>query len=62
LNGDDRQHREELGIHGGGEFYWWLISQGFPAGYQTLCDPCNKSKADGWWCRLDHGDDQAAAS
>jgi hypothetical protein len=35
-------------------FYRWLIRQGFPPGYQTLCGPCNSSKHAGLACRLDH--------
>jgi hypothetical protein len=35
-------------------FYRWLVSQGFPPGFQTLCQPCNSSKNDGPACRLDH--------
>ena len=35
-------------------FYGWLIANGFPPGYQTLCRPCNASKADSPACRLDH--------
>ena len=39
---------------GSAAFYRWLIAQGFPPGYQTLCRPCNASKFDGEACRLDH--------
>lgn len=56
IAGDGRQHRDELfGRQGGGvEFYLWLITRGFPEGYQTLCRPCNGSKATGTRCRLKH--------
>jgi hypothetical protein len=59
VNGDGRQHRTELFGHpqrgGTGTRYWaWLIQQGFPAGYQTLCRPCNSSKGTGERCRLTH--------
>jgi hypothetical protein len=30
----------------------WLISNGFPDGYQTLCRPCNASKSCGDSCLL----------
>jgi hypothetical protein len=36
------------------KMYRWLIRNGFPAGYQILCGPCNSSKAGGAACRLDH--------
>lgn len=34
------------------QFYLFLIAEGFPAGYQTLCNRCNASKASGPHCRL----------
>jgi hypothetical protein len=63
INGDGRAHRKELYGHRpsfeesrttGPEFYAWLIRNGFPDGYQTLCLPCNASKGDGARCRLQH--------
>jgi hypothetical protein len=54
VNGGGSQHREELNCKGGVHFYFWLIDRGFPEGYQTLCVPCNSSKADGPSCRLVH--------
>ncbi len=51
-------------IHGGGKkqtdslnrkgvtFYLWLIKQGFPEGYQTLCMNCNYAK--GHWGSCPH--------
>jgi hypothetical protein len=58
VNGDGAQHRLELygdsqGA-GGTRFYRWLIRQGFPPGYQTLCRRCNLSKGKSEFCRLDH--------
>jgi hypothetical protein len=57
VDGDGTAHRIELfgtprcaGYH----FYRWLIRQGFPDGYQTLCQPCNQSKRHGSACRIDH--------
>ena len=38
----------------GRDFYAWLVRNGFPEGFQTLCWPCNKSKDTGDRCRLDH--------
>lgn len=54
--GGGNEHRETLlGRNAGAtRFYAWLIEQGFPAGYQTLCKPCNTSKADRAHCTLDH--------
>lgn len=55
--GDGKQHRQELfgSQRGGVDFYRWLIDQGFPSGYQTLCRACNGSKRDGPGCRI-HGE------
>ena len=39
---------------GGVRFYRWLIRQGLPPGYQTLCQLCNASKGTGPVCRR-HG-------
>ena len=58
INGDGEQHRLELfgesQGRGGSQFYAWLVRQGFPPGYQTLCRPCNASKDKGRCCRIDH--------
>jgi hypothetical protein len=56
IGGNGREHRQELfgKQRAGSPFYAWLIKQGFPAGFQTLCVRCNKSKNDGPACRLDH--------
>ena len=35
-------------------FYRWLVRNGFPEGFQTLCRPCNSSKQTGERCRLRH--------
>ncbi|MGH3304891.1 MAG: hypothetical protein ACRDOK_25130 [Streptosporangiaceae bacterium] len=58
IHGGGTAHRRVLGISGGYWFCKWLADQGFPDGYQTLCRPCNRSKADGQRCRLDHGGTQ----
>lgn len=55
--GDGAQHRlEALGdTHAGGIwFYGWLVRNGFPGGFQTLCRRCNSSKQRGERCRLRH--------
>jgi hypothetical protein len=57
VNGGGREHREEvLGdpIANTYVFYRWLIANGFPEGFQTLCRPCNASKGPSKRCRLDH--------
>lgn len=60
IAGGGAQHRQELFGHsrrgGADRFYVWLIKHGFPAGYQTLCMPCNASKRDGERCCLNHGE------
>jgi hypothetical protein len=57
VNGGGAGHREALfGSRGvGAQFWYWLIRQGFPPGYQTLCASCNSSKGNGGRCRLAHG-------
>jgi len=55
IGGNGKQHRAELGIKGGSiPMYRWLIRNGFPEGYQTLCHSCNTSKGSGSACRLKH--------
>jgi hypothetical protein len=39
INNDGYAHRKEVG--GGSGFYRWLVLNGFPAGFQTLCWNCN---------------------
>ena len=53
VNGDGGAHRAEIGTSSA-SLYQWLIANGFPSGFQTLCLPCNQSKAGGERCRLDH--------
>ena len=55
--GGGSQHRlEVLGrkTAAGTTFYGWLVRNGFPEGFQTLCFPCNNSKNTGERCRIDH--------
>jgi len=55
VNGDGAAHRTELFGSPRGRtvaFYQWLIDNGFPEGYQTLCVPCNSSKGTGAECRI----------
>lgn len=64
VNGDGASHRLELfgraqSNGGGSRWYRWLIGQGFPSDYQTLCRPCNASKWRGVRCRLDHAQNEA---
>jgi hypothetical protein len=56
IDGNGAAHRAEIfgRQRGGVWFYRWLIAQGFPDGYQVLCDLCNSSKRTGAACRLDH--------
>lgn len=56
VNGGGKAHREAVFGRNcvSTELYRWLIEQGFPPGYQTLCKPCNGSKANGDRCRLAH--------
>ena len=42
VDGGGTQHRSSLGNSGRGiSFYRWIIRQGFPTGYRTLCHNCN---------------------
>lgn len=45
IEGGGAIHRRSIGNGkigtGGGAFYGWLRSQGFPAGYRVLCQNCN---------------------
>jgi hypothetical protein len=57
ITGGGSSHRRSLFNGqdvGGWAFYCQLVNDGFPLGYQTLCRPCNLSKRDGSWCKLDH--------
>jgi len=56
INGDGREHRAELGNDDSWTLYVWLIRNGFPEGFQTLCSPCNRSKGDSPRCQIDHSD------
>lgn len=58
IEGNGADHRRELfgnSRKAGEKFYVWLVREGFPDGYQTLCHLCNNSKGTGERCRLDHG-------
>ena len=57
-NGGGKEHRAEIG-GGSTAMYRWLVRNGFPDGFQTLCRPCNISKSDGARCRLYHAPDGA---
>lgn len=43
IEGGGGKERKKVG--GGSVFYSWLIGQGFPAGYRTLCHNCNMAIA-----------------
>jgi hypothetical protein len=53
INGDGKRHRQEIGENSHA-IYRWLIKNNFPAGFQTLCGPCNNSKRNSASCRLLH--------
>jgi hypothetical protein len=56
-DGNGGEHRAELlGNHrrAGTNFYPWVIANGYPPGFQTLCRSCGSSKGNGPACRLDH--------
>jgi len=41
VNGRGEQHRREIGLRSGVNFYYWLRDAGFPPGYRVLCHNCN---------------------
>lgn len=41
LDQNGAEHRREIATGGGAGMYDWLIAQGFPEGYRTLCFNCN---------------------
>lgn len=57
VDGGGKEHRKELSGHNtsGAPVWRWLIRNGFPDGFQTLCKPCNTSKGTGPACRINHG-------
>jgi hypothetical protein len=48
--GNGKEHREELNIVFGEQFYRWLVRNNFPDDYQTLCSSCNGAKGRGKEC------------
>lgn len=45
INGGGTQHRKTISPSGGGTaFYLWLVREGFPKGFQTLCMNCQWGK------------------
>jgi len=62
LYGDGADHRREMGNRGGYRTYHWLIINGLPPGFQTLCEPCNFSKDRGAACVLDHINSETGAT
>jgi hypothetical protein len=53
VHGNGAAHRAELGQDGSGyQFYLWLVREGFPDGFQSMCKPCNSSKWTGERCRM----------
>jgi hypothetical protein len=61
IDGNGREHLASLGIHYGGDFWRWLIREGFPEGYQTLCARCNTAKGNTDRCPFDHSGEPPAA-
>jgi hypothetical protein len=59
IDGRGREHRLEVFGRPRVDavmMYRWLIRNGFPDGFQVLCQPCNASKARGDHCRIWHGE------
>lgn len=44
VNNDGAAHRKELGCSSGAKFYYWLKTNNWPRGFQTLCFNCNLGK------------------
>jgi len=45
IAGGGRQHLKSLRMMGGSSFYYWLLKNNFPKGYQILCFNCNMGRA-----------------
>ena len=60
VRGDGAKHRRAIGKRSGMPTYHWLVAHGFPGGFQTLCKPCNGSKANQSACRIDHTQERDA--
>lgn len=60
--GDGAEHRDMISPYQecGWHFYAWLIQAMLPPGYGVYCVACNRSKAAGSRCRLNHEERQAA--
>ncbi len=39
--GNGNKHKKEIGVSSGKDFYYWLIKNNFPGGFQVLCFNCN---------------------
>jgi len=44
INGGGTRHRKEIHEATGNSFYYWLIKNNYPSGYQVLCANCNTRK------------------
>lgn len=45
MNNDGIQHRKELKMVGGINYYYWLVKNNYPKGMQVLCMNCNWGRA-----------------
>ncbi len=52
--GGGREHMRAFGLSSSQPLYRWLITNDFPAGFQTLCQSCNSSKRTFEHCRQPH--------
>lgn len=41
INGGGMEHRRQIKVNGGTEFYAWLKRHNFPMGFRVLCHNCN---------------------
>lgn len=48
IHSNGNEHRKILNNKSGCNFYWWLIRNDFPNGYQVLCMNCNFIKKHSW--------------
>lgn len=44
INNDGANHRRDVRGGNSGNIYSWLVTNNFPAGFQTLCHNCNFAK------------------
>jgi predicted Holliday junction resolvase-like endonuclease len=50
IKGGGNKHKKSLNLSMGYSFYYWLVKNGYPEGYQVLCMNCNWGKRNSGVC------------